>query len=179
MRVLRRYNTALYQSAVESNLLEEIQSDISQILRLINSLPDFRLFLESPVINISRKKEVLKSLFEGRINHLTLKFLILLCDKNRINNLKDICTDFLDYADRKKGILRAEIQTAVELSETEKNAIVERLSKFTKSYVSAEYKINPEIIGGFIARIDDRIIDASIKRQLELLKDKFSQVNFN
>lgn len=178
-KTARRYTLALYQAASDENKTNELCEDFKGILFLIKSSADFRTFLISPVITPERKWEILKQVFSGKLQRLTENFLEVLCAKNRINILHVICEDFLDLVNEKKGIVKANVKTALEISDEQKKSIENILKKLSQREVSAEYKIDPEIIGGFIAQIDDRIIDASIKRQLELLKEKLTQGTFN
>ncbi|MCX7877670.1 MAG: ATP synthase F1 subunit delta [Ignavibacteria bacterium] len=178
-KTARRYTLALYESALEKKQTEEVRKDFSDILALIKSSNDFRTFLISPVITPERKTEIIKLIFGGKVQELTENFLRMLCLKNRINILPEISEDFLDLVNEKKGIAKAVVKTAVEISDSQKKSIEDILRKFSHREISAEYKTEPEIIGGFIAQIGDRIIDASIKRQLELLKQKLTQGTFN
>ncbi|MFI5211935.1 MAG: FoF1 ATP synthase subunit delta, partial [Ignavibacteria bacterium] len=73
----------------------------------------------------------------------------------------------------------ARVKTAVEVTEKEKNSITAKLKQYTGKDITASYTVDPSIKGGFIAQVEDRIIDASILRQLELLKEKFAQGTFN
>ena len=102
-----------------------------------------------------------------------------LCEKNRIDLLTDIADDFVSLVNEKQGIVPAKIKTAIELSDSEKKALSDKLKTFTGKEINASYVVDPSIKGGFIASIDDRIIDASITRQLELLREKFAGGSFN
>jgi len=178
-KVARRYNVALYDIASEMKSVDSVMKDFKDIKESISNSKELELFLVTPIISLDKKEEVIKSLFLGRVNDLTLKFLSIICEKNRINIVNDIIDDFLNLVNEKRGIAPAKIKTAVEISETEKSALSEKLKKYTGKDITATYTVDPSIKGGFIAQIDDRIIDASIIRQLELLREKFSQGSFN
>jgi F-type H+-transporting ATPase subunit delta len=178
-KVARKYNIALYLTAVDRDSTEEVKKDIADIGKTIAGSKELQTFLTTPVVNPEKKAAVMKSMFEGKVNVLTLKFLDFLCEKQRINILPDITEDFLDLVNEKQGIVKAFVKTAVDISDSEKAALTARLKTYTGKDITATYTVDPSIKGGFIARIDDRIIDASIIRQLELLKERFSMGSFN
>ncbi|MBE2218379.1 MAG: ATP synthase F1 subunit delta [Ignavibacteria bacterium] len=178
-KVARKYNTALYLTAVELNSADAVKKDIIDIRKTIADSKELQNFILTPVVNPEKKAAVMKSIFEGKVNALTLKFLDFLCEKQRINILPDITEDFLDLVNEKQGIVKALIKTAIEITESEKVSLNAKLKAYTGKEITATYTVDPSIKGGFIARVDDRIIDASIIRQLELLKERFSMGSFN
>jgi F-type H+-transporting ATPase subunit delta len=175
----RRYTLALYQIALEKNSADIIKKDFADILRSINASRELSNFLAAPIISSAKKSEIIEAMFAGKVNELTLKFLKLLCDKGRIQNLVHIAEDLLNLMNEKQGIVIAKVKTAVEVTEKEKTSITAKLKQYTGKDITAFYTVDPSIKGGFIAQVEDRIIDASILRQLELLKEKFAQGTFN
>lgn len=178
-KTARRYNQALYSIAAEKKSVDAVVKDFEDIRKTIGESRELANFIATPIISLTKKTEVIKALFSGRVNELTLKFLEIVCNKNRINIIIDIITDFLDLVNEQRGIVKAKIKTAVEITDKEKNTITEKLKHYTGKDITASYSVDASIKGGFIAQIDDKIIDASIVRQLEMLREKFAQGNFN
>ena len=178
-KVARKYNLALYLTAEDMKVTGKVKHDFADILRSIAGSRELTNFLLTPVISAEKKAAVIKALFEGKVDGLTLKFMEFLCEKNRIDLLTDIADDFVSLVNEKQGIVPAKIKTAIELSDSEKKALSDKLKTFTGKEINASYVVDPSIKGGFIASIDDRIIDASITRQLELLREKFAGGSFN
>lgn len=178
-KTARRYNIALYEIAAEKKSVDAVIADMESIRKTIAGSKELSNFIATPIVSQSKKAEVVKALFTGKVNELTLKFLDIVTNKNRINIINDIITDFLNLVNEKRGIVSAKIKTAVDISDKEKSAITEKLKTYTGKNITATYSVDPSIKGGFIAQIDDKIIDASITRQLELLREKFAQGNFN
>jgi len=79
----------------------------------------------------------------------------------------------------KQGIVLAKVKTAIDITDSEKKALIDKLKLYTGKDIKATFTVDPAIKGGFIASVDDRIIDASIVRQLELLKERFLMGSFN
>jgi len=178
-KAARRYTTALYDIAEETKSTDKIKQDFEAVKTTIENSSDLRLFLSTPIINCEQKSKVIGEVFKGQVTDLTKKFLQLLCKKNRENLLYDISVDFLDLLNEERNILEATVKTAVEISSGNKKELVEKLKSYTGKEVDAAFEVDPSIKGGFIAKIQDTIIDASIKRQLELLREKFMAGTFN
>jgi len=130
------------------------------------------LFLLSPIINPAKKRKIIKEIFSGKVGELAIKFVDIICDRRRENILLDICRDYLDLLREKRGIAEAEIRTSIELPEASRKSLVERLKKYTGKEIRPVFRLDKKIKGGFIAQVDDTIIDASIKKQLELMRKK-------
>jgi len=178
-KAARRYTKALFEIASEQKITDQVIKDFVLIKSTIEASSDLLLFLNTPLINGDKKAKVISVVFAGKVSDLTIKFLQILCQKNRENLLFDISTDFSDLIKEEKGILDARIKTAVEISDESKKTLTAKLKQYTGKEINAEFSVDPSIKAGFVAKIQDTIIDASIKRQLEILRQKFMEGNFN
>jgi F-type H+-transporting ATPase subunit delta len=178
-KAARRYSTALYEVAEEMKLLDETERDFSEIKKLIEGSREFRLFLQSPIISRWKKRQILSKILEDRLNKLSLRFIDLISSKNRETILYDISRDYLELLNERRGIIEAEIKTVIEIPDKEKKALVEKLKRYTGKEIKPVFKVDKDIKGGFVAQIKDTIIDASIKRQLELLREQLNKGNLN
>lgn len=178
-KVARKYNLALYFTAEETKSTNRVKQDLEDIKRSIANSKELSNFILTPVISAEKKTNVFQAMFSGKVDKLTLKFLEYLCEKNRINLLYDIADDFQMLVNEKQGIVLAKVKTAVDITDSEKKALVDKLKLYTGKEIKATFTVDPDIKGGFIASVDDKIIDASIIRQLELLKERFSMGSFN
>ena len=102
----------------------------------------------------------------------------LLLEKRRGDLTLEIFRDFIKLNKEKEGIVDVNVKTTIELSDSEKTAMKAKIDSYTKRNSILNFEIDKSIIGGFVAKIDDTILDASIKRQLELLKEKFKKGDF-
>lgn len=178
-KAARRYTTALYEIADELKIVDAVKKDFQDIRKTLEDSHELKLFIESPIINTHKKSSVIAALFEKRVTDLTLKFLLLLNDKNRINLLHDISEDIVKLINERRGIVEANITTAIEISDNEKKSIAQKLKQYAGKEVSPVFFVDKSIKGGFVAQIEDKIIDASIQRQLELLMKKLIEGRFN
>ncbi len=177
-KVSRRYSLALYETASSMKIADKIHKDLLVVMKSIEASKDLKLFLHTPIISPEKKMKVISELFSKKVNKLTLDFIELLTEKKRENYLYDICADYLNLTNEKKGILEARIKTAVALTDKDKKKFSDILKNYTGKDISAEYSIDKSIKGGIIAQFSDTIIDASIKRQLEILRKKMGEGSF-
>jgi F-type H+-transporting ATPase subunit delta len=165
-----RYAKALFSLAKEKGLLGRLKADIESVADVCSKSAEFILFLESPVIKTSKKISLLSEIFSGSLHELTLKFLILITENKRETFIPRICRNFLDLLRKDLGIRTAVITTATQLSAgiLEKAKLI--MEKELHSKIELNGKVNPEILGGIILRVDDRQYDASLATQLKKIK---------
>ncbi|MEO8209576.1 MAG: ATP synthase F1 subunit delta [bacterium] len=177
-KAARRYTTALYGVAEDQGKLDEVVKDITDALNLINSNKDLELFFVSPIVSKAKKLEVVKEIFGGSMSELTMTFMNLLVSRRRESLTKGIFEDFINLRKEKEGIVDVFVKTSVALNDEEKSNMKKKIDAYTKLKSELNFEIDKNIIGGFVAKINDTILDASIKRQLERLKEKFKQGDF-
>lgn len=170
-RVIRRYAKALFELASEQRALEQVESDMSSIQRMIEESNELVVILQSPVIQSREKQQVFRELFKGKIHQLSYDFLKLLLDKNREELLPGIITYFLKFIDKSREVLRGELKAAYPLSDEQKKSLKNQLDRITGKNVVIKEQIDSTLIGGFIIRMEDTVIDASIKNQLDKLRE--------
>lgn len=172
-RAGHRYALAILQLAEELNKLEKITTDFQTIENILKSSRDFLLFLRSPIINTEKKKKIINQIFEGKVDELTLKFLLLLTSKNREELIPVIIINFWNLLYEKNGIINAEVSTVVNPTQEQIDRLKKQLEKLTKRKVMLELKNVPELIGGYKIKVQDTVYDGSILNQFNILKKKF------
>ena len=164
-----RYSRALFQSALEKKILDNVNQDmifISEICKADETIE----FLHSPVIPPSKKEEIFHKMFEGNIEKITLSLLDLIVKNGRESFIPAIARDFIHETKKYKGITDSVLTTAVKVDDKVRKQIIDLISGIFKTKVDLKENINPEIIGGFILQVDDSYIDASIKNKLRKIK---------
>lgn len=174
-RIASRYAKPLLELAVERNCLEEVAKDMTAFTALCHSNRDFTLMLKNPVLGHLNKLVILKKIFTGKVNDLTLSIFDIISRKNREEYLPAIAKEFHKQYNVMKGIAEATITTVIPLSADLKKEVVAVVKKITGKDVELTEKVDESIIGGFILKIGDRQIDDSINSKLNELKLKFSQ----
>ncbi len=165
-----RYAKSLLDLAIEGNVLETVTKDV-QAVKDATTNRDFYLLLKSPIVNVGKKRQIFQSLFEGRLDKLTLSFLYIILTKGREPELPQIMDEFIAQYKTLNEITDVKITSAEPL---DNNVIDEITSKLTKSgavkKVNVKVKIDPSLIGGFILEFDDKLIDTSVAHQLKEMK---------
>jgi len=170
-----RYSKAFFSLAKEKNQLEPLKKDIEAIFTLCNESADFRLLLESPVVKTSQKKKLIRAIFDQKINPLTLNFLELIAENKREVHLPGICRNILSFYRQDQGVKSAIVTTATSMSSSIIAEIKSELEKQLNAQIELSQKVDENIIGGFVLRIDDQQVDASIAHQLRKVKETLLQ----
>lgn len=170
-----RYAKSLVGLSIEKKELDTVYKDMVLISETVDSSKDLDLLLKSPVVKTDKKQEVLTSIFGKNTSELTKQFLLLISSRNREAIIGDIASAFVRQYKVIKKIIVAEVTSAIKLEAAQKKKILQLLNTDENSSVEVVEKINPEIIGGFIVRVEDKQIDASISRKLDNLKQEFSK----
>lgn len=179
LQIAARYAKSLIELAQEQNILEPVYEDVRTLDGVCRN-PEFAAMLKSPVIYTDKKLAIFEQLFGSRINPLSLQFFKLLLHKGRESSLLMICTAFVEQYKAIKKIRSARIITATELPESELDKIKSRFSFWLKpgETMEMQQKVDPRIIGGFILEMGDQNCDASVKRQLEEMKDSLYDTSY-
>ena len=171
-KVSMRYANSLLDLAVEKDLLDTISSDIELIVSVMERSSDLGRALENPVIRPETKTSILDEIFRTKIDPETLHFVKFLVKKGRENLLQEIANKFLELRDDKLGIVNVNVRTAFELTDEQRNELKNKIESILKKKARFKIKIEPDVVGGFIAQVNDTVYDASIKHQLEILKQQ-------
>ncbi|MDM8160414.1 ATP synthase F1 subunit delta [Labilibaculum sp. K2S] len=165
-----RYAKALFELGKEKNLIESVIKDIQLVDEVCKTMPEFWLMVESPVVKTSQKRTSVKLIFGDKINPVSLNFLDLVVQNRREIYLKDISRNFLALCRKDKGILSATLTSASAIEKESNRKLSELLSKSFNAKIELQEVVDKEIIGGFVLRIEDQQLDASVSNQLNLIK---------
>lgn len=168
----KRYAQAVFQIAQKKNDFEDWQKSLQKISEIMGN-PQFASLMENPRLHFEQKMKLIKEVL-GAINPEALNLAYLLVHKGKIKNASQVSEEYESLLDEYKGIKRAEIITPIELDNTEKQRFQQQLEKLTGSKLKMHFQIDPELLGGFIARIDGTLIDGSVKNKLNILKKNIS-----
>ena len=165
-QVGRRYSKAIFEIAEEKNQVKEIYEMLNSAMVLYRTDKEFKNFILNPLIDNEQKKSVLNKIF-GKDNSENLNILLYILDKGRINCIKYIVAEYLKIYYRKNRILDVKATFTKELTDEQKKKLIDKLSQKTGKEINLEIKIDKDILGGGIIKIGDKIIDGSIRRELD------------
>lgn len=166
-----RYAKALFSLAKEKNLLNDVYDDLSLIYTVLKPSKEFSEIITSPVVKESKKINLFTNVFKDVVNPISLNFLIFLVNKNRENYLFDIIRNFGKIYREENNIKEIYVYTPIQIND----AIKEKLTTIVKNLfdgASSEFhdQIDNDMIGGIKVRIDNLLLDMSIKTQLEEIR---------
>lgn len=173
-RVVRRYATALFGAAQKAGIIDKVESDLGLVSYTFESSPQLMDSIAAPVIPAGTKREIIQTIFTGKIDEVTLNYLYLLVEKRREEAILQTEEEYIDLANEARGVLVADVTTAVELDKAQETALAAKLSQVTGKMVNLNLAVDPAIKGGVIVRIGDKVIDGSIKGQLEALRENLA-----
>ncbi|MGY0407082.1 MAG: ATP synthase F1 subunit delta [Polaribacter sp.] len=177
-RAALRYAKAILNLAKDTNSETVVNNDMLLIATTIEENSEFEVMLNSPIINIFDKIEVLNALFTGKVNNITLGLFHLLQDNKRIALLHSIAKQYVIVYDFLKHTQVAKVTTAVPLTKEVEKEVLDKVEALTGEKTNLENEINPAILGGFILRVGDLQYDASISNYLNELRREFDNSHY-
>ena len=170
------YGDALFQLAVEEKKIDEIFEELKSLIQIFNENEELLRVLTHPQVVKEEKLALIKKVFEGRVSEAVMGTLMIVVKNDRITELKSIFEYVISRIKEYKKIGIAYVTSAVPLDDGQKAKLTKRLIE-TMDYLSMEmhYKVDASLIGGVIIRIEDRVVDSSIKHKLERMSAKLSR----
>lgn len=175
VRVARRYAQAFLGLAKSRQDLEHLSEDFQVLRQVIRESREFVVFLKSPVIKTEKKQAALRAMFEGRLRAQTMGFLLLVVEKRREETLPRIVDEFFSLLDARLGIVAVDVQSATELPKGYREKIGGEFERLTGKQVRLSIQVDETLIGGLVTRVGDTVFDGSVRRQLELLRDRLEE----
>jgi F-type H+-transporting ATPase subunit delta len=166
-----RYAKALLELALDQQKIEVIENNMQQIISVATEAHDFQVFLSSPLIKVDKKLEVIKSIF-GNFDALSISFLEMVATNRRESLITEIASAFLSQLKEHRGIVPVTIISAQPLDAQTKAQITSKISASIKGTLEITENLDESLIGGFIVRMGDHQIDASVSNQLNRLKQE-------
>lgn len=170
-RIAGRYAKSLLDLSQEQNKLDRVLEDVKSF-QAASENRDFYLLLKSPIINARKKLSVLEALFKDKYDETTMAFLRILVNKGREPHLPEIAAEFIAQYKKIKHISTVKVTTAKPMTDAALKALTAKLaaSDATEQTVEVETAVDPELIGGFVLEMNDKIYDASVAQKLEEVK---------
>jgi ATP synthase F1 delta subunit len=169
------YGKALFEAAKDVNKVDQILEELKAISGIFNQEPDFYEFFITPVLSGPEKKKVIEKIFEGRISVEMYNFLLILIDKRRTANFNRIVREYQKLVDQDLGLSVGTIISVEPLTDTQLTSFEEKTGNLLKKNVKLANKIEPSILGGVKIFIEGKVIDASVRKQLQDLDSRIKQ----
>ncbi len=167
------YAQALFELASENYVLLETEVQAVAILKLIKDSSEFSDLIKNPTTKNSELIKVMEAIADqNNFNGLFKRFIIFLIQKRKFFYIEKILNDYLEVCSRSRGEIKAEIQTAKELNETDISKVKKELAENYGSNIKLNYKHDPSLIGGLVLKVGSTMVDTSIKNKLQQVKKK-------
>lgn len=165
--ILEPYAEALMNVAQSHDLTDRFGEDVAALLNLLQESDELKQFLGNPIVGAEAKKGVLQQITGEQLHPYVINFLKLLVDRRRILFLEGICQQYQALLRQLKQTVLAEVSSAVELNDAQKQSVREKVMAITSaSQVELDTKIDPDLLGGVIIKVGSQVIDASLRGQL-------------
>jgi F-type H+-transporting ATPase subunit delta len=173
---IRGYAEALFAVAEAEDALDEVSDELFRFARAVEQQPDLRKALTDPGLPSERKRALLSDLLGERANRHTVNLLEFIVEQGRARELEAIVDELVQLAAERRERAVAEVRTAVPLNEDLETRLGQALSAATGKNIELKVIVDPSVIGGVVARVGDQVIDGSVRRRLELARERMSEV---
>ncbi len=172
--VAKRYAQAVFELAEESGTHEQWLADLSRLAAAVED-PVVGGFFMSPNVSHDRKRAAITELLPGDGRQLARNLAVMLTERRRIDSVPLLYEVFNDLVLESRGIAIANVTTAMEMTPEEAQVVRDGLRNVVGREVELRTSVDPEIIGGMVARIGDQLVDGSILSQLHRLRLQIAQ----
>ncbi len=177
--IARRYAHGLFELTEERKASDTVQRDFEDLGNILRADPSLTQFLAAPQLLDSDKHAVVDKIFQGKVDNNLYSLIHLLVAKHRTDFMVEISDAYEELYNASRGIVGTRLITAIPLSDDEINAIRTKLNQLTGRQIDLEPEVDPGIIAGVIAIVGDKIIDRSVRHELEVLREQLMELKVN
>jgi F-type H+-transporting ATPase subunit delta len=169
-KIAAPYSRALFDFSVEKNIMHQITADFQNLEIFFNDSSELMDYLQNPIVNKNAKAEILEKLLKSQVNAETFKFLMILVKRDRINLISEVITNYLNLVYETASIKMIQVSSAFPFANLQKNMLVQKLKELTNAReIRLVLTVDSSLIGGFLIQTDFKVIDFTIKNQLQKL----------
>jgi F-type H+-transporting ATPase subunit delta len=169
-RIASPYARALFDFSVEKNIMHQITADFQNLDVFLNESNELMDYLSNPIVSKNAKMEILTKILKSQVNTETFKFLMILIERGRINVLKAVIATYLELVYKTASIKTIEVATAYPFANLQKNTLIQKLKELTNAReIRLVITVDSSLIGGFLIKTESKVIDFTIKNQLQKL----------
>ena len=169
-KIAAPYARALFDFSVEKNIMHQITADFQNLDIFLNESAELTEYFKNPLVSQAAKREILTKTLESQVNTETFKFLMVLVNRDRINLLQSVIANYLELVYETASIKTIEVSTAFAFTNLQKNILIQRLKELTNAReIRLIITVDSSLIGGFLIKTESKVIDFTIKNQLQKL----------
>lgn len=174
-RIAQRYARSVYALAAEKGQVELFLKEFKQLKALIDGSAELRRFLNNPVITAERRVAILRKVFAGHVEAVTMTLIEALARRHRAHVLPYIARMYVEAYQRAKNITPVTVRTTVGLTPAQREAVTRQVTAALKTQVELTEVADPAVLGGVILTVGDRRYDASLASELRALRKQFEE----
>lgn len=178
-KVASRYAKSLIDLSIEQGNLETVKQDMEQFIAVLRSNKELQAVLKNPIMKQDKKQNILAALFKDKIHPSISSFFDIMVRKGRGGILYGTAQEFVREYNEVKGIVNATVTSSATLSAENFEALRQVIAKETGAEIILDNKVDPSLIGGFVVKVGDKQIDASITGKLNKLEKHFDAQPIN
>jgi F-type H+-transporting ATPase subunit delta len=167
-KIAAPYARALFDFSVEKNIMHQITADFQNLEIFLEETAELTEYVNNPVVSQEAKREVLTKTLQSQVNTETFKFIMVLVNRDRINLLKSVIENYLELVYETASIKMIEVVTAFPFTNLQKDTLIQKLKELTNAReIRLVITVDSSLIGGFLIQTDSKVIDFSVKNQLQ------------
>jgi len=171
------YARSLLELAEERQQTQTVEQELRALRQVIETTPSFRAFLRDPAVGENERAQALTRIFQGNASPLVMNFLNVVNAHGRLGALDEIAQAYDDLLDERLGKVEVDVTVAQRLAPDQLEEVRRRVGAALKKDAVVHQYVDESIIGGLILRVEDRLIDASVKAHLEGMKRRMLEPN--
>jgi F-type H+-transporting ATPase subunit delta len=170
-RLARVYAEALLAAAEKQKAVEATGEDLNAFVsEVLDKDKAAEAFLSSPAVGKKAKNAVLAAALPGRASDLVRGLLGVLAKNNRLDLVRGVAAAYRQLLDERAGRVRVKVSAATRLSEAQREALAETLSSILKQQPVLDVRVDPDLLGGMVVQVGDRVIDTSVRTRLQTIR---------
>ena len=174
--VTRGYASAIFRIAEAEGVLDRVADELFRFAKAVEQNHELRTALTDLAIPAERKDAVIEELLGEKSSPHTRNIAALLVAQDRARDLSEIATAAAELAAESREKVLAEVRTAIELDDETRQKLADALSRATGKQVDVKVLLDPTVVGGFYAKVGDEVIDATVRRRLQELREQLIRV---
>jgi F-type H+-transporting ATPase subunit delta len=169
-KIAAPYARALFDFSVEKNIMHQITADFQNLDIFLNEAPELLEYLNNPIVKQNVKSGILTKTLKSQLNTETFNFLMVLVERDRINLLTSVIDSYLELIYQTASIKMIEVSTASAFTNLQKDTLIQKLKELTNAReIRLVINVDSSLIGGFLIKTESKVIDFTVKNQLQKL----------
>lgn len=168
--LVKAYSEALFQTGLKNGKLDELAKSCDSFFRFLDETPKLRVFFGTPSISREEKEALFSKVFASRLDEVLARFVRMLIRRGRLELLFDVLDSFHDRYQEHLGVAKATVTTAVPISDDLRKKVEAQLASFMRKQLLVDWKVDPDIVGGLRFLSGDTLIDRTVARGLDELR---------